>query len=182
MKLMRYEFVGRNITVTEGLKDKITAKLDKLGRIMPENSEVRTVISLVKTENTVEVTVPLNMRTLRAQARNSDLLAAVDQVVDILQRQIEKYKGRLQSKKKRDSRFKTEYDIAFANEVEIDEQPISITRTKRFNLKPMEADEAIIEMELTGHSFYVFKNVNNNEVNVVYRRADGEYGLIETEF
>jgi len=182
MELMRYEFIGRNITVTEGLKDKISAKLDKLGRIIPENNEVRTVLSLVKNENTVEVTIPLNSRTLRAQARNSDLLAAVDEVVDILQRQTEKYKGRLQSKKKRDSRFKMEYDIAFANEAETDEQPISITRKKRFNLKPMEADEAVIEMELTGHSFYVFKNISTNEVNVVYRRADGEYGIIETEF
>jgi len=179
---MRYEFIGKNLTVTDGLKDKITTKLDKLERIIHEDNVVRVVLSLVKQENTVEVTIQLNSRTLRAQAKNEELMAAVDEVVDILQRQVEKYKGRLQPKKKRDNRFKMEYDIAFADEVETDEQPIAITRNKRFNLKPMEAEEAVMEMELTGHSFYVFKNINSNEVNVVYRRANGEYGLIETEF
>jgi len=179
---MRYEFIGKGITLTDGLKAKITAKLDKLGRVVPEGSVVRVALSLVKQENIVEVTIPLSGRTLRAQVRNDELMSAVDEIVDILQKQMEKYKGRLQSKKKRDSRYKAEYDLSFLNDAEPAEQPIVITRTKRFALKPMEADEAVIEMELVGHSFYVFKNAGTDEVNVVYRRADGEYGLIEPEF
>jgi len=109
-------------------------------------------------------------------------MSAVDAVVDILQKQMEKYKGRLQSKKKRDSRFKAEYDVAFAAQAEAEEQPVLINRTKRFALKPMDAEEAVIEMELIGHSFYVFKNASTDEVNVVYRQSGGEYGLIEPEF
>jgi len=179
---MRYEFVGKGITVTDGLKDKITDKLDKLTRVVPQDSVARVVLSLVKQENTIEVTIPLRGRTLRAQDRNTELMFAVDNVVDVLQKQMSKYKGRLQSKKKRDSRFKDEFDMAFPNEAEQDEQPIVISRSKRFAIKPLEVDEAVIEMELIGHSFYVFKNAKTDEVNVVYRRADGEYGLIEPMF
>ena len=179
---MRYEFIGKNINISEGLKAKITSKLDKLGRVVPENSVARVMLTQVKQENIAEVTIPLHGRTLRAQTKNDDLMSAIDSVVDILQKQMEKYKGRLQSKKKRDSRFKAEYDVAFSSESESEEQPIVINRTKRFALKPMDAEEAIIEMELTGHSFYVFKNAKTDEVNVVYRQSGGEYGLIEPEF
>ena len=179
---MRYEFIGKNINITDGLKAKVSSKLDKLGRIVPEGSMVQIVLTLIKQENVVEVTIPLHGRTLRAQTKSDDLMSAVDAVTDILQKQVEKYKGRLQSKKKRDNRFKAEYDIAFSNESEPDEQPVVINRTKRFALKPMDAEEAVIEMELTGHSFYVFKNSKTEEINVVYRQSGGEYGLIEPEF
>ena len=179
---MRYEFIGKGITVTEGLKEKITAKLDRLGRAIPENSMVRVMLTLIKQDNIVEVTIPLHGRTLRSQVRNSELMSAVDEVEDKLQKQLSKYKGRLQSKKKRDNRFADEYTAVFANESEQDEQPITITRSKKFALKPMDAEEAVIEMELIGHAFYVFKNAQTDEVNVVYRRSDGEYGLIEPEF
>ena len=177
---MTYEFISKNLTVSDGMKAQITAKLDRLERMIHEDNTVRVVLSLVKLENTVEVTILLNNRTLRAQVRHNDLLTAVDEVVDILQRQVVKYKGRLQAKK-RDNTFRAEYEAAFADGIEIDEDPIQITRTKHFHLKPMDADEAAMEMELTGHSFYVFKNIETGEVSVLYRRANGEYGLIETE-
>jgi len=110
------------------------------------------------------------------------MYAALDSIVDMLEKQLVKYKNRIRSRSRRDASFKEEYEFAGEVPDSADEPPILIERTKQFPLKPMDAEEAIMEMEMLGHSFYVFRNGHTDVVNVVYKRNDGTYGLIEPEY
>jgi len=183
---MRYSFTGKEgIEVGDALKQKTMDRLDKLSRIIPENSEVFVTFSSVKKLNTVEVTVPLKKHVLRAETVNMDMQTALDQAADILETQMLKFKSRLSRKAKIDPNFKEELNMYFAPQEEDDEDEtesgVVIKRSKKFALKPMDAEEAVMNMELLGHSFFVFRNAETDEVSVVYRRNDGAYGLIEPE-
>jgi len=133
----------------------------------------------------MEVSVPLHKRMLRAEVTNEDVSACMDQASDILERQVVKYKTRLRDRRRRN--VATNDEMSFLapepEQVEVNENApeIILTRTKRFALKPMDAQEAVMEMELLNHSFYVFRNSWTDEINVVYKRNDGEYGLIEPQ-
>ena len=185
---MRYSFTGKDgISVGEALKQKTTDKLDRLSRVVPENSEAFVTFATVKGRHTVEVTIPLKKHTLRAEVVDMDMQAALDQAVDILEKQMLKFKSRLNRKAKIDPNFKDEFQMYFApidegaEDEEENESKVVIKRSKKFALKPMDAEEAVMNMELLGHSFFVFRNAETDEVNVVYRRNDGAYGLIEPE-
>lgn len=181
---MRYSFVGKDTVISEALKEKTMQKMSKLEKFIPEDTEVSITYSVTKLENKIEVTMPIQKRILRAEARQEDMYAAVDQVVDILENQMIKYKGRLKDKSRRDKAFKEELATVFTDILSESENKdaIEIKRTKRFGIKPMDSEEAVMEMELLNHDFYVFRNTENDEVNVVYKRNDGTYGLIEPEF
>lgn len=178
---MTYSFIGRDTVISDALKEKTMQKMSKLEKLMPENTEVTVTYSVTKLENKVEVTIPINKRILRAEAREKDMYVAVDVVVNILEKQMVRYKGRLKNKSRRDKNFKDELSNMFVD-TSGDDEFIDLKRTKRFAIKPLDPEEAVMEMELLNHSFYVFRNTENDEVNVVYRRNDNSYGLIEPEF
>ena len=180
--MLKFTFTGKNLVVTDALKERTLQKLGRLEKLIPFDADVNVKFSVNRQNNRVEVTIPLRRRILRAEVTANDMYAALDSIVDMLEKQLVKYKNRIRSRSRRDASFKEEYEFAGEVPDSADEPPILIERTKQFPLKPMDAEEAIMEMEMLGHSFYVFRNGHTDVVNVVYKRNDGTYGLIEPEY
>ena len=151
---MRYIISGKNIDVTEGLKSAIYDKIGKLERYFTPETEVHITLSVEKERQKIEVTIPVKGNIIRAEQVSSDMYASIDLVEEIIERQIRKYKNKLIDKKQSGGSFNSSY---------IEE-------------------EACVQMELLGHNFYVFRNAQTDEVNVVYKRKGNTYGLIEPEF
>lgn len=178
---MNYNIRGENIEVTRPIREYVEKKIDKLNRYFdtPPTSDVHVNLSVYNDKQQIEVTIPMPNLLLRAEEQHNDLYAAIDLVVDKLERQIRKHKTKVNRKFRQQG---TQEDI-FAefeqdrHEEESDE--IEIVRTKRFNLKPMDSEEAILQMDMLGHAFFVFTNAETDDTNVVYKRKDGKYGLIE---
>lgn len=179
---MRYIFKGKNITITEALKDKITEKIERIEKLFPENTEVTVTLSVVKLDQKIEVSVKLPKRVLRAEVTSEDMYNSIDLVADKLERQMVKYKNRLRDKSRRDASFISELEEFNEENISDNIDEIKIEKSKKFQIKPMDAEEAVMEMELVSHNFFVFRNSNTDEVNVVYKRNDGTYGLIEPEY
>ena len=180
---MRYQIIGKNIDVWEKTKDKIEKKLGRLEKLFPADTLATVTLSVDKLDATVEVTIPYNQRLLRAEVKDPDLTAAIDTAVDVLESQIVRYKKRLRNKvRQQEGDFLAEYQSIPIAEEELDEEPLyKIERVKQIDVKPMDAEEAVMEMEMIGHSFFVFRNGETDEINVVYKRKNGSYGLIEPE-
>ncbi|MFD1849015.1 ribosome hibernation-promoting factor, HPF/YfiA family [Oceanobacillus bengalensis] len=181
---MKYNIRGENIEVTAAIREYVEKKIGKLERYFdtPLTSEVHVNLSVYNDEQRIEVTIPMTDLLLRAEVQRTDLYAAIDLVVDKLERQIRKYKTKINRKVRQNGApkhafAKMERETFDNNDEEIDE--IEIVRTKRFNLKPMDPEEAVLQMDMLGHAFFVFTNDKSGESNVVYRRNDGKYGLIE---
>lgn len=179
---MRYTFTGKNSVLSDAVKNHVEKKLSRLEKFLKEDSEVFVTVNSVKLEQKIEVTIPLPTRVLRGEVSNDDLYAAIDEMADILEGQLVKYRTRLRAKSRREPNFKDEFAQMFNEESSSDDKVLNIERTKRFAIKPMDAEEAVMEMELLGHEFFVFRNGQTDETNVVYRRKNGSYGLIEPEF
>jgi len=180
---MRFTFKTKNINSVEKLKERAISKISKIEKMLPQEAEAAVLFSVEKLAHKVEVTIPLKMRTLRAEVTSTDMSSAIDEVAEVLEKQIIKYKGRLHHKAKKNEAFKNEFQAMFTPQEEpAEENGIRIEKTKRFAIKPMDAEEAVMEMELLGHNFFVFRNGATDELNVVYKRADGFYGLIEPEY
>ncbi|CQB52001.1 Ribosomal protein S30Ae/sigma 54 modulation protein [Syntrophomonas zehnderi OL-4] len=181
---MKMDIRGRNIEITDALKDYTTKRLSKLEKYIDDASTAQVVLSVEGERHKVEVTIPLNGVILRGEVAGEDMYASIDLVVEKLEKQIEKHKTKLY-RSHRGAGLKK----AVADEIqrELDEKndtpdKFKIVRTKRFALKPMDEEEAIMQMNLLGHTFFVFYNAQTEEVNVVYKRKDGNYGLIEPDF
>jgi len=176
---MKYVFTGKNMNLTDAVKEKTQQKLSRIEKLFSESTEAHVTFSSVKNLYKTEISIQLHKRILRAEVSDYDIGVCLDSLVDILEKQTVKYKTRLRERRRR--KQATHEEINFISEPEADagENDAKIIRTKRFALKPMDAQEAVMEMDLLGHNFYVFRNSQNDEVNVVYRRNDGEYGLIE---
>ncbi|MBB6216446.1 putative sigma-54 modulation protein [Anaerosolibacter carboniphilus] len=176
---MRVRVSGRNLAVTDALKDTITSKLEKFGKYFKEDTEAQATLSVEKNRQIIEITIPINGSILRAEESTEDMYASVDKALDKLNRQIGKYKTKLEKRYQGHDTIRFEY----IPDVEPGEKSESkIVRTKRFSIKPMDPEEAVLQMELLGHNFFVFTNGDTEEVNVVYKRKDGDYGLIEPTF
>ncbi len=175
---MKFIVSGKNIEVTEALKEKIVKKMGKLEKFFNPDTELHATMSVEKNRHIIEVTIAFNGIVLRAEESNDNMYASIDKVVDILERQIRRNKTRLE-KKLREGAFKME---AVADGDMDEEHDFKVVRSKKFAIKPMTVEEAILQMNLVGHEFYMFSNAETKEVNVVYRRKDGNYGLIEPEF
>jgi putative sigma-54 modulation protein len=185
---MKFIVSGKNIEVTEALREKVIKKIGRLDKFFNPNTEVHATLSVQKTRQIIEVTINSNGIVLRAEEANSDMYTSIDKVVDVLERQIRRNKTRLE-KKLREGAFKAETaplpDVGDLTEGvdEVDEEhEFKVVRSKKFAIKPMTVEEAILQMNLIGHTFFMFSNAETKEVNVVYRRKDGNYGLIEPEF
>ena len=162
---MRYTITGRNINVTPGLRAAIEEKIGKLERYFLPDTEIIVTLSVQKDKQKIEVTIPVKGNIIRAEE-------------SIIERQLRKYKNKLIDKKQSAQSFS---DLFISEEAEPEDE-IQIVKTKRFAMKPMDPEEACVQMELLGHNFYVFLNAETEEVNVVYKRKGQTYGLIEPEF
>ena len=175
---MRYTISGKNINITPGLKDAVESKLGKLECYFSPDTEVQVTLSVEKGRQKIEVTIPVKGSIIRAEQDSSDMYVSVDLVEEIIERQIKKYKTKIVDKKQSALAFSE----AFLQEEAAQEETVNIVKTKRFAMKPMDAEEACVQMELLGHNFFMFLNADTNEVNVVYKRKGNSYGLIEPEF
>ncbi|BCC43962.1 40S ribosomal protein S30 [Bacillus cereus] len=180
---MKFNIRGENIEVTPALKEYVEKKLSKLERYFDTFPEIKVNLKVYSDKQRVEVTIPFTDLLLRAEETNSDMYAAIDLVVDKLERQIRKHKTKVNRKLREKGSMKTNFILPEAVAVQdaVEEDELELVRTKRFDLKPMDVEEAILQMDMLGHNFFVFTNADTNETNVVYGRKDGKYGLIETK-
>lgn len=171
---MKYTVRGEKLEVTEAIKSYAIEKISKMEKYFdnPEEVSVKISFSVRGREQKVEVTLNSKGYDLRAEVSHSDMYAAIDLVLDKLETQMRKYKSKLMSHER--------VMIVYEDEVVEDEDINEVVKRKKVYLKPMNEEEAIVQMELLGHDFYVFKDIENEKVNVLYKRYDGSYGIIET--
>ena len=181
---MLYKIIGKNMEVWDKTKESIEKKLNRIEKLFPMDATATVTLAVEKRTSTVEVTIPVNKRMIRAEVQDDDMMAALDKAVDILERQVVRYKKRMRSKVRQSGdHYLEEYTSILIAEENLDDEPLyKIEKIKHFEVKPMDEEEAVMEMELIGHSFFVFRNGSTDEVNVVYKRKNGSYGLIEPEF
>ena len=177
---MIIKITGKNVDISEALREQTYKKVGKLERYFNPDTEAQVTMSVENYRHIVEVTIPFNGVVIRAEEETDDMYTSIDKVLDKLERQIHKHRTRL-GKRVRNGAFKNVSPI-FSESVESEEGEPKVVKTKRFALKPMLIDEAIMQMDLLGHSFFVFRNAETEEVNVLYKRKDGNYGLIEPEY
>ena len=174
---MKFIIVGRNIEVTPGLRAAVEEKIGKLDKYFSTETEAIVTLSVEKERQKIEVTIPVKGTIIRAEEVSTDMYVSIDLVEEVIERQMRKYKNKIVESKQASAEFNKKYI-----EKDYEEEPeIKIVRSKKFGIKPMDPEEACIQMELLGHNFYVFSNAETDEVNVVYKRKNGTYGLIEPE-
>ena len=178
---MKYNIRGDKLVVTDAINNYVESKLDKLNKYFKEDDILANVLLRVRgTSQIIEVTIPTDKFILRSEEEDKDLYAAIDLVADKLERQIRKNKTRL-NRQNIDNKYK---DFNFDYELTEDEESNDnekIVKRKNIEMKPMDEEEAILEMNLLGHSFFVYKDMHTNNICVMYKRKDGNYGLIETQ-
>ena len=176
---MKITLRGKNIEITEAIEEKVSEKLSKLDKyfIVSENVEAKVLVRTYPYGQKIEVTIPTEYVLLRAEVVDQDLYNAIDLVIDKLEGQIRKYKTRLNRKSKDN---KLAFNLASIEPLEDEEEDV-LVKTKTITPKPMDMEEAIMQMELIGHSFFVYRDTETGAISIVYRRNDGDYGLIETE-
>ncbi|MBM7853673.1 putative sigma-54 modulation protein [Desulfohalotomaculum tongense] len=177
---MKINTRGKNIELTPALKDYVEKRINKLEKFFDDLGDAQVTLLVEGDKQKVEVTIPIKVNglILRGEESTGDMYTSIDLVVDKLEKQIEKYKGKLFERRQRGGNGKAVPKTAPA---ERENEP-RVVKTKRFAVKPMSVDEAILQMNLLGHSFFVFSNADSEQVNVLYRRKDGHYGLIEPDF
>ena len=176
---MRYTITGRNIEVTPGLRNMVEKKIGKLEHFFTPDTEVIVALSAQKDRQKIEVTIPIKGNTIRAEESSTDMYVSIDLVEEVIERQIRRYRKKLIDKKQSALSFSQAF---IEEEDERPEEDIRIVKTKKFAIKPIDPEEACLQMELLGHDFFVFRNIANQQINVVYKRKEaGTYGLIETE-
>ena len=174
---MKFIIIGRNIDVTEGLKSAVQEKLGKLERYFTPETEIHVTLSVEKDRQKIEVTIPVKGNIIRSEQVSSDMYVSIDLVEEVIERQLRKYKNKIADKQQEAGNFQKEY----LEHDYLEDEEIQIIRTKKFGMKPMYPEDACVQMELLGHTFFVFRNAETDEVNVVYKRKNNTYGLIEPE-
>lgn len=176
---MKFIVSGKNFEITNALKDRVISKMGKLSKFFQPDTEAHITMSVEKNRQIVEVTIHFNGVVIRGEVSEPDMYASIDKVIDIVEKQILRNKTRLE-KRLRDGAFRV--DTPDAPREVLEETDFKVMRSKKFPVKPMDVEEAILQMNLIGHEFFVFSNASTRQVNVVYKRKDGNYGLIEPEF
>ena len=174
---MKFIIIGKNIEVTPGLKAAVEDKIGKLEKYFNPDTEVHVTLSVEKDRQKIEVTIPVKGSIIRSEQVSNDMYVSIDLVEEVIERQLKKYKAKIVDKQQNAMSFSK----AFVEEEAEEEEEIKIVRTKKFDIKPMYPEDACIQMELLGHNFFVFCNADTDEVNVVYKRKGGTYGIIEPE-
>jgi putative sigma-54 modulation protein len=178
--IMKTTITGKNIELTQGLKDAVEERFKKLDKYFNKDTEAIVTLDVEKGRQKIEVTIPMKGSYLRAEEVTSDMYASIEAVTNTLEAQLKKHRNKIIDKKQSDSRVIFAQD--FIEEKVGDEESIQIIRKKTFDMKPMYAEDACLEMEMLGHDFFMFRNADTDEINVVYKRKNGAYGLIEPEF
>lgn len=177
---MKINFTGKNMDVTEALRNVTEKKMSKLDKYFQKDIEGNVTFSSEKNRKIIEVTINLPGTIIRAEEFSDDMYASIDRAVDVLERQMRKHKTRLQKRYKNTETIKFENLEALPVEENSEDVP-KLVKTKKFFLKPMNSEEAVLQMELLGHNFFVFMDGDTGNTNVVYKRKDNNYGLIEPE-
>lgn len=175
---MKYKIRGEKVEITDSIRNYIEEKIDKLNKYFSQDDDlnVSVVIKVRGKEQKIEITIPTAHFTLRSEESHSDLYAAIDLTVDKLERQIRKNKTKINSKIKKNLIQNFELDLE--DKFEEDEE---IIKRKKVEMKPMDEEEAMLQMDMLGHEFFVFKNTDTDTVCVMYKRKDGNYGILETK-
>lgn len=177
---MKVTVIAKNIDLTPALKEMVEKKISKLDRYFEPSITARATLSVQKNRQKIEVTIPFNGVILRGEETTEDLYKSIDLVEDKLERQIRKQRTKLARKNSSGSlRYPDFNAVEFKEEPEDDSK---VVKTKSFNVKPMSSEEAILQMELLGHNFFVYQDADTSKVSVMYKRKDGNYGLIEPEY
>ena len=176
---MKFSIKGRNMNVSERTKEHVEKKIGKLSKFFVDDTTAHVTLSNQKDDYTIEVSIPIKNSLIRAEETSNDLYVSIDLVEEVLERQIKRHRTKLIDKNQSAASFSEMFIEADAPAD--DENEIRIEKVKRFDFKPMTADEACLQMELLGHSFFVFKDADTNETCVVYKRKNNTYGLIEPE-
>ena len=175
---MRITISGKNIELTEGLKQAVEEKLSKLEKFFKPDTDVYVTLSVEKDRQKIEVTIPAKGHVIRSEQVSNDMYVSIDLVEEVIERQLRKYKNKIVDKQQAAANFQKAY---LDKDYDEDEE-VKIIRTKKFGIKPMYPEDACVQMELLGHNFFVFFNAETEQVNVVYKRKGNTYGLIEPEF
>lgn len=175
---MRYTIYGKNYNVSDDLKDLLQKKFSKFDRYFQPDTEVFVTFGKERNNEIIEVTIPLGESVIRAEKRNPEVLTAIESAIDVIEGQLRKHKTKLQRHYNDD--FKKIYiDEIDDYDYEDENDEPRVVREKKFPIKPMSVEEAGLQMEMLGHNFFVFLNADTDDVNVIYLRKDGNYGLIE---
>ena len=180
--MLTYNVRGENIEVTDAIRAYVEKRISKLNKFFDNSVQAIAHVNLkVYPDKTakVEVTIPLSYLTLRAEETSPDLYASVDLVTDKLERQVRKYKTKINRKSREKGLAPIQVDAA--DEEAVPEDDLQVVRTKRVSLKPMDSQEAILQMDMLGHNFFIFEDAETSGTSIVYKRRDGRYGLIETD-
>ncbi|MGT2826913.1 ribosome hibernation-promoting factor, HPF/YfiA family [Streptococcus himalayensis] len=180
--MIKYSIRGENIEVTEAIRDYVVSKLEKIEKYFQESQELHARVNLkVYREKTakVEVTIPLGSITLRAEDISQDMYGSINLVTDKIERQIRKNKTKIERKNR--SKVATSQLFTDALVEDADTVGAKVVRSKQIDLKPMDLDEALLQMELLGHDFFIYTDVEDNSTHVLYRREDGDVGLLEVK-
>ena len=177
---MKLNIRGDKLIVTDAIKDYIDEKLEKIDKYFDNNDfEAKVIVRVANNKQIIEVTIPTNKYTLRAEESNEDLYAAIDLVVDKLERQIRKNKTKLNDRYKKENYMDFNFDFIEEFEDKNEEEDLIVKR-KNIDVKPMDEEEAILQMELLNHDFFMFKNIDEDCISVLYRRKDGKFGIINS--
>ena len=175
---MKFVISGKNLDVTEGMRSAVESKLSKLEKYFTQDTLVNVTLSVEKDRQKIEVTIPVKGKIIRSEQVSNDMYVSIDLVEEVIERQIRKYKTKLVSKNKDNSDLQQSF---IDNDFAMENEEVVISRVKHFDIKPMYPEDACVQMELLEHNFYVFCNAETGDVNVVYKRKGGTFGLIEPE-
>ena len=175
---MNYIITGRNIEVTPKLREQVEQGLSPLHRFLQDEASIRVVLSEHGEDRKVEVTIPTHDMILRSEQVSNNWDISIDLTCEVIKRQIRKFRHHIIAREESGEDFIEELSALTDT---VDSEEIRIVRSKRFNITPLDPEDACIQMELLGHAFFVFNNIKTGKTNVVYRRKDGSYGLIEPE-
>lgn len=174
---MKFIISGKNIEMTQGLRNAVESKIGKLERYFTQDTEVHVTLSVEKDRQKIEVTIPVKGGIIRSEQTSSDMYVSIDLVEEVIERQLKKYKNKITDKQQAGGNFQQE----FLEKEYPEEEEVKIVRTKKFDIKPMYPEDACVQMELLGHSFFAFVNAETDQINVVYKRRGGTYGIMEPD-
>ena len=173
---MNFIISGRNIDITPGLRQAVEQKLGKLEKYFTPETDIIVTLSVEKGRQKIEVTIPVKGNIIRSEQSSTDMYVSIDLVEEVIERQLRKYKNKIVQREQGAGSFRQEFI-----DKEAEDEEVRIIRTKQFDMKPMYPEDACVQMEMLGHSFYVFVNAETEQINVVYKRKGNTYGLIEPE-
>lgn len=180
---MQVSINGKGMQVSDYLTEVVEKRMQKLDKYLKDDIRVQVMLSMFRGRQVVEITVPIGSTILRAEEATGDMYASIDNATKKIERQILRYRTRMDKKQMHEQsiRFLSAESADEAEEMMADEEWPRVVKTKRFSIKPMSVDEAAMQMDLLGHTFYVFCSAESGNVNVLYKRNDGQLGLIEPE-